>query len=126
MIDTDATYNESFSTVVRAARGAKLSGTVRDEDLDGKYPLPNYLKSTRVWLPGFGKTIRSPPSARYKGFTSLEMPLDEFFPRNRAAMDSRLLEPYRSGRNSSVDSTGLPQWKRSAHSSYTDGLTDHI
>jgi hypothetical protein len=126
MIDTDATYNESFSTVVRAARGAKLSGPVREEDLDGKYPLPNYLKATRVWLPGFGKIIKSRPSVRRRGFTSLEIPLDEIFPSNRAAMDSRLLEPYRSGRNSSIDHTDSPQFKRSAPPSYTDGLTDHI
>lgn len=126
MIDADATYDDSFSTVFRAARGAKLSGTVRDEDLDGRYPLPNYLKSTRVWLPGFGEIIKSPPSTRYKGFTSLEIPPDEFFPSNRAAMDSRLLEPSTLARNSSVDHNGSRQFKRLARSSYADGLTDHI
>lgn len=126
MIDTDATYHDSFSTVIRAGKGAKLSSAIRDEDLDGRYPLPNYLKSTRIWLPGFIKTSKLPPFARYKNTTSPDIPLDECFPSNRAAIDSRLLEPYRTDGNRSIDHNGSSQFKRAAHSSYPDGLTDHI
>jgi hypothetical protein len=53
MVQSNAAYSNNFSTIFRAARGAQISAEVRDGDLEGKDPLPKYVKKSKVWLPGF-------------------------------------------------------------------------
>ncbi|KAF2658592.1 hypothetical protein K491DRAFT_755910 [Lophiostoma macrostomum CBS 122681] len=48
IIASGATYNNSFSTILRVARAAELSTEVKREDLDGKSPLPEYLAKATV------------------------------------------------------------------------------
>ena len=43
-------YSQDFSTVFRVARGATMSEEVKTEDIDGRDPLPKYLKTSKVWL----------------------------------------------------------------------------
>lgn len=47
-----ATYNNSFSTILRVARAAELSTEVKKDDLDGKSPLPAYLAQATVSIEG--------------------------------------------------------------------------
>ena len=51
---TGVSYSDNFSSVFRAARGAKLSEMLREEDSDGHDPLPRYLARAEV---SFGRTI---------------------------------------------------------------------
>lgn len=46
-----ASYSSSsnFSSTYRLATGALLSATMRDEDLDGRDPLPAYLAGAKIW-----------------------------------------------------------------------------
>jgi hypothetical protein len=43
-------YSNSLSTFIRVSRNAELDELVKDEDTDGMYPSPNYLKNTEVML----------------------------------------------------------------------------
>lgn len=51
-----ASYSNSFSTVFRVARGAEVNTRIKDDDMDGKDPLPEYLSKSEVRL---GKTVHS-------------------------------------------------------------------
>ena len=46
----DASYDNSFSTVLRVSRAAELSVEVQDVDLSGKSPLPPYLAKATVTI----------------------------------------------------------------------------
>ena len=48
IIASGATYNNSFSTILRVARAAELSTEVKSQDLDGRSPLPAYLATATV------------------------------------------------------------------------------
>ena len=45
-----ASYSHNFSSIFRAARGAKISVELKDEDTLGNDPLPSYLSAANVWL----------------------------------------------------------------------------
>lgn len=47
-----ASYSHNFSTVLRVARGASMSQSIKEQDLDGKDPLPSYLSKAVIWLNG--------------------------------------------------------------------------
>jgi hypothetical protein len=47
-----AAYNNSFSNILRLARGAHLSHEIIDGDHDGKEPLPKYLEKSTISFAG--------------------------------------------------------------------------
>ena len=67
LIANGVSYSQDFSTVLRVARGASISEAVQPDDVDGKDPLPKYLKKSKIWLGplnthGMEKTTRSQSS----------------------------------------------------------------
>lgn len=48
MVANDASYSNSFSTMLLAGLGSKLSARVTDIDKAGSDPLPSYLKKVTV------------------------------------------------------------------------------
>ncbi|GIZ41227.1 hypothetical protein CKM354_000454000 [Cercospora kikuchii] len=48
MVANDAAFSYQFSTLLRLSRGADLSAEIEQEDLDGRDPLPDYLKGLNV------------------------------------------------------------------------------
>ena len=50
IIASGASYDNTFSTVFRVSREAKLANEIIPEDMDGKSPLPSYLAKTEVVL----------------------------------------------------------------------------
>lgn len=50
MLANDATYSNSFSTILLAGHGAKLSVEVADRDKSGNDPLPAYLEKATIKL----------------------------------------------------------------------------
>ena len=48
MLVNGSSYSNSFSTIVRAARGAEITVTIQEDDLDGKDVLPQYLKEAEI------------------------------------------------------------------------------
>ena len=57
-----AAYSSNFSTVLRAAHGARLSTKILEEDMYGQDPLPKYLADAKVCLDGVGSTRESAKS----------------------------------------------------------------
>ena len=49
-----ASFSDNFSTILRLSRGANLDTTISGDDLDGKDPLPRYLKRAKI---AFTKTF---------------------------------------------------------------------
>lgn len=47
-----ASYSSNFTTVLRAAHGARLSTKMLDEDTHGEDPLPKYLADAKISLDG--------------------------------------------------------------------------
>lgn len=56
----DASYDNSFSTVLRVSRAAELSVEVQDVDLSGKSPLPPYLAKATVTISSRDQAQTSP------------------------------------------------------------------
>jgi hypothetical protein len=52
MYISGATYNSSFSTILRLAKGAHLSHEIADKDYDGTEPLPKYLEKATISFAG--------------------------------------------------------------------------
>lgn len=50
-----ASFSESFSSLFRISKGAQLSVGIEKEDLDGRDPLPGYLKTAVVVFPTAGQ-----------------------------------------------------------------------
>jgi hypothetical protein len=51
MFVNDASYSSNFSTVFRTAQVATMSAPIeKEEDLDGKDPLPKYLAQATIYL----------------------------------------------------------------------------
>lgn len=48
MILNDGTFTNDFSTILRTSRAAELSDELRDEDRDGRQPLPKRLARARI------------------------------------------------------------------------------
>ncbi|KAI1420466.1 hypothetical protein F5Y12DRAFT_719531 [Xylaria sp. FL1777] len=57
LISNGASYNNDFSSILRAAHGAALSISIKPQDAHGAAPLPKYLESATVsWLTIGGRT----------------------------------------------------------------------
>ena len=52
-----ASYNNSFSTILRIAKGAELSAVILDHDTDGACPLPDYIGKATVKFSDMRKGI---------------------------------------------------------------------
>ncbi|PPJ60669.1 hypothetical protein CBER1_03436 [Cercospora berteroae] len=48
IVSNNASFNPSFSTWMRLSRGAELSAEIEQENLEGRDPLPRYLKELNV------------------------------------------------------------------------------
>lgn len=98
MIRSQAAYSDNFSTVLRAARGSKLSEHIRTEDMKGQDPSPKYLQKSHIWLPGSEESAQALSAAMCKGVSHLDAPLDIAPPSNRASrrpehLASRRMDP---------------------------------
>ncbi|KAI9694792.1 MAG: hypothetical protein M1822_000408 [Bathelium mastoideum] len=63
MFRNGASYDDAFSTILRAARGAELSVEMEHSDMEGRSPLPTYLANATVVLP-VGKSEESASDAK--------------------------------------------------------------
>jgi hypothetical protein len=52
MYTSSVAYTNCFSTILRLARGARLSHEIVEEDYDGKEPSPKYVEKTTISFAG--------------------------------------------------------------------------
>ena len=87
-----ASYSDNFSTIFRVARGAEIE-VIRDEDLDGKDPLPRHLSKAPIWL--LNNKQQKVDNVPYKRIVSTDAPRVELPQEvSESSLSSGLLEGH--------------------------------